>query len=103
MGIKKGEKLMPKIGRVVVCLDCDEVFDGERECPYCLGRSHYPLRKWIPPLDTPFSLSKEKNKNILNGRLSRHAVTKREIPIEKKESIAAGTMRLLNLLLPKNA
>ncbi len=35
-----------------LCLDCGEVFDGERYavCPKCGGGRTLPLLAWIPPV-----------------------------------------------------
>lgn len=40
-----------KIANANICLNDDTLFTGE-ECPQCLGRSYYPLRKWLVPLQS---------------------------------------------------
>jgi hypothetical protein len=39
-----------KVRNAMICLFCDEVFTGE-ECPCCLSKSSFPLRRWIKPLE----------------------------------------------------
>ena len=43
------------------CLDCEGIHDQE-ECPVCLSKYYYPLRKWIPLLFS-FEEIKEERKN----------------------------------------
>lgn len=38
-----------KVSNAKVCLDCDEVHIDD-ECPCCLGRQSYPLKKWLAPM-----------------------------------------------------
>ncbi len=38
-----------KISNARVCLSCDEIHTDD-ECPYCLDRQSYPLKKWIIPM-----------------------------------------------------
>jgi hypothetical protein len=39
-----------KVRNAIICLSCDEVFTGG-ECPCCLSKSSYPLRRWVKPLE----------------------------------------------------
>jgi hypothetical protein len=39
-----------KVRNAMICLSCDEVFNGG-ECPCCLSKSSYPLRRWVKPLE----------------------------------------------------
>ena len=38
---------MAKVGTQMVCIDCDEVFEGGRVCPACASRQVYPLGRWF--------------------------------------------------------
>ena len=42
------------------CLQDDVLFVGE-ECPKCLGRSYYPLKKWLKPLHSFASIREERH------------------------------------------
>jgi len=47
-----------KVNEALVCLNCDELH-SETVCPNCLSPHHYPLRKWLQPLNTFEALRQE--------------------------------------------
>ena len=51
MNMELKEKQIPriKVSSAKVCLDCDELH-VEDECPCCLDRQSYPLKKWLIPM-----------------------------------------------------
>ena len=36
-----------KIEEAKICLDCDEIYEGNSYCPNCSGRIGWPLKQWI--------------------------------------------------------
>ncbi len=58
---------MAKIGRQMVCMDCNEVFDaGPPYCPICASKQIYPLARWFPapPDIEPRVIKAERSKRI---------------------------------------
>lgn len=33
-----------------LCLDCEEIFEGESRCPRCGGEAWHPIMGWIRPI-----------------------------------------------------
>jgi RNA polymerase subunit RPABC4/transcription elongation factor Spt4 len=33
-----------------LCLDCEEIFEGESRCPRCDGKAWHPIVGWIKPM-----------------------------------------------------
>jgi hypothetical protein len=69
-----------KVNNALICLDCDTIYVEDGECPTCLSRSSYPLRKWLEPLK-PFG---GKRNEINNNKIQMES---------EKESIGSIDVR----------
>lgn len=41
-----------QIGRMMICLDCDETFEAKYRCPRCGSEAVWPMAKWVRPVRT---------------------------------------------------
>lgn len=79
-----------KLRTAMLCLDCDEIFTGEK-CPCCLSKSSFPLRRWIKPLeqtggkhDSHNALSVESEKKPVDSGGRVHGFCRHPIPANER-------------------
>ncbi len=48
-----------------LCLDCEEIFEGNSRCPRCESETWYPIMGWIRPMSETKVRVLRKRKNIL--------------------------------------
>jgi hypothetical protein len=59
-----------------LCLDCEEIFQGNSRCPRCDSESWHPIMGWIRPMaEASKRVVRRKDILVLAGRRQREQLT----------------------------
>jgi hypothetical protein len=50
MAKAKGGTCAMHLRMAMLCLDCEEIFEGKPRCPRCGSETWHPIRSWIRPM-----------------------------------------------------